>query len=360
MRENKRKERKLNKLKLRNSTRIILALLFVTIFAISSASIFKSVSKEEHTVIQRDIYSYTNTFSSDYSINLKDNSFIEESSLPSGQTYVADLIDTINMQMHYKYTDSENLPITYTYKIDAMVNAKYLDNGTEYSIWNRIDSIKSIPQPYTSSDDISIDESIKINYDKYHQEALNFKQTFGMSADAFLYIKLTVNTSTTVNSQIVENEYTSNYCITIGDKIAVVEDKNNEEKTEYIKQENTNTTTSVNMPLLALNIVLMAISAYVIYFITYRTQKLNYIRNEFKLELNRILKSCETRIVIVENKPQSDEESTVIVKDFGELIKLSEELYKPILCWISNQFDHNEANFFVISNKVKYVFILKD
>ena len=45
------------------------------------------------------------------------------------------------------------------------------------------------------------------------------------------------------------------------------------------------------------------------------------------------------------------------VKDFGELIKLSEELYKPILYWNSNQ--KEEAEFFVITNNVIYKFILK-
>ena len=103
----------------------------------------------------------------------------------------------------------------------------------------------------------------------------------------------------------------------------------------------------------------MLFSIYVIYYVRFRTKKFNTIRNEYKLELNRILKSCQDRIVIVKNQLDNDSETVIEVNDFGELIKLSEELYKPILCWISDDLENEQAWFSVISNKVKYRFILK-
>ena len=104
----------------------------------------------------------------------------------------------------------------------------------------------------------------------------------------------------------------------------------------------------------------MLLSIYIIYYVRFKTKKFNAIRNEFKLELNRILKSCQDRIVIVKNQIDNDSESIIDVNDFGELIKLSEELYKPILCWISDNLEEEQAQFSVISNKVKYRFIFRE
>ena len=262
--------------------------------------------------------------------------------------------------MNYDYSDSETIPLLYSYKIDAVITAKYSDNGTPYTVWDKTYNLKTVQPSQKNSDSLSIKEDLTVDYKKYHQEVLDFKQTLGMVVDASLHIKLTVNTSTNINSKDVDNEYVSNFTISLGDKIAIVDNKPTETKPGSVKQEKTSTISDVNIPKFAFSFITMVISGYIIYFITYKTKKLNSIRNEFKLELNRILKSCQDRIVIVESEVKTDSESVINVKDFGELIKLSEELYKPILCWISDDFEHGEAHFFIISNKVKYIFVLKD
>ena len=51
------------------------------------------------------------------------------------------------------------------------------------------------------------------------------------------------------------------------------------------------------------------------------------------------------------------EANLIEVKDFGEIIKLSEELYKPILYWSSKE--EEESWFCVVTNSVSYRYILK-
>ena len=355
----KRRE-KCNRINLRNSTRAFLVLLSIILLAFSSANFYNALFSKEFTTIQNDIYTYNNNFKSDYSINVKENPFIEQSTLPSGETYVSDLINSIDMNIHYDYSDSQTLPIFYSYKIDAIIDAKYSDDGNQYSIWNKTYNLKSFEQTETNSNELTIDENLNIDYAKYHQEVQNFKQSLGMNVNTFLYIKLTVNTLATLDDKNIENEYTSNFSITLGDKIAIVDSKDNETKSDSVKQEHTNLIDNTNVSKVFISALTMFVSIYMIYFISCKTKKLHSIKNNFKLELNRIIKSCQDRIVIVENQVKTDAETTITVKDFGELIKLSEELYKPILCWISDNFDKNEAHFSVISNKVKYLFILKD
>lgn len=355
---NKKEKNNLTKIKLKNSTRVSLVMFSLIVFAISSANFYNSIYQNSFTTIEeQEIYTYQNDYNSDYSINIKTNPFIEEVSLPSGQTYVSDLIDSIDMNMNYKYTASDTTPITYSYKIDAILKASYNDNGKDYNVWNKTYNLKTSEELFSDSE-IIIDESVNIDYKKYHEEVSSFKQTLGMSLDSKLYINLTVDTSTIVNNQTVENQYVSDFSITLGDKIAIVDSKNKDTKTDTVKYENSYTHSKIDIRKLIISLITMIICLYIIYYIWFKTRKLNSIRNEYKLELNRILKSCQDRIVIVKNQIESDEETLIDVNDFGELIKLSEELYKPILCWISDDINDQKAHFSIISNKVKYRFIL--
>lgn len=357
-RRSKRQKINFNKIKLKNSTRVSLVTLALFVFAISSANFYNSVFKTSSTTIQEDIYNYTNEYSSDYTVNIKSNPFIEEPSLPSGQTYVADLIDSLDINIDYKYYASEPSVVDYNYKIDAILVSTYPEDGKEYNVWNKTFPIK-ISEQLQSDNTVNINEKINIDYKKYHKDVKDFRQTMGMSLDSHLLVKLTVNTSTNIHDQITENQYVSDFSISLGDKIAIVEDKSENKTMGDFKNTNTINHNHIALPKCIFSLISMAFCLYIVYYISFKTRKRNFIKNEFKLELNRILKACQDRIVIVKNQVETDEENIIDVHNFGELIKLSEELYKPILCWISDDLNNEQAWFSVISNKIKYRFILK-
>lgn len=179
----------------------------------------------------------------------------------------------------------------------------------------------------------------------------------GMNLDAYLYIKLSVNTETYVSGKPVSNSYVSNFSISVGDKIAKVDGKTSDLLPGHIKEENI-VQSDINVFIVFVNLVIAGLSIYSLYFIIFKTKASHSIRNDYKLELNRILKSCQDRIVMVSNKLELESGNIINVRDFGELIKLSEELFKPILYWNSDNSDE-ESWFCVLSNNVTYRFILK-
>ena len=72
--------------------------------------------------------------------------------------------------------------------------------------------------------------------------------------------------------------------------------------------------------------------------------------------MNRILRLCQDKIVKVSTRPEVTG-NIVVVRDFGEIVKLSEELFKPILYYMDTETE--EAWFSVMSNNVTYRYILK-
>ena len=160
------------------------------------------------------------------------------------------------MNMNYKYSASKPSLINYSYKIDAIVGANYTNDGNEYNVWNKTYNLKTIDSKQ-ANDNIQITEDINIDYQKYNKEVKSFKQTLGMNVDAFLYIKLIVNTSTIINHQEIKNEYISNFSISLGDKIAVVDDKNEDIQIDSVKHENTITSNNINIPKLIINLIIL-------------------------------------------------------------------------------------------------------
>ena len=83
----------------------------------------------------------------------------------------------------------------------------------------------------------------------------------------------------------------------------------------------------------------------------------NIIKNEFRQQLNRILKIYQDKIIQVSQKPTEDVNNIVDVKDFGEIAKAAEELFKPILYYYDHEKD--EAWFSIMSGNIVYRYILK-
>lgn len=355
----KNTNKNLSKKELKSYYRISLILIFLVLFSFSIIKIHNLLFKNNEKKVEQEIYSYTNEYHSNYKVNIKDNPFIKDISLPSGQTYVSDLIDSLNIDITYKYLGSKDSLINYNYKIDAIISSNYTDNGKQYNVWNKVYNLKTIDS-MSSNKEINISENLNVNFQEYNQEVKNFKQSLGMSLDTFLYIRLNVNTETFINDNSVKNEYMSNFSISLGNKISIVNDKNNDKNTKVITKDSIIKEDSINIFMIILYTLIIITCIYTIYYILFKTKKTTPIKNNFRIELNKILKLYQDKIVIVENQFNIDEHHTIDIKGFEELIKLSEELYKPILCWISDDISNEQAWFSIVTDKFRYRFILQN
>ena len=92
---------------------------------------------------------------------------------------------------------------------------------------------------------------------------------------------------------------------------------------------------------------------------------MNYSIRELRQDEKKVLDTfLYEAIFIPEGVPAPSKEIIhqpeleVYVKDFGEIIKVSEELFKPILYWESKE--STEAWFSVMSNEITYRFIFRN
>ena len=346
---------KKTKLKVRKSIRMLCILLSVATIIICSTIIYKETT-EKSSVVKKEVLEYRNNFKTDYKVNLKENSFIEAESLPMGKVYVTELIDSIDMNLKYLYEATEDANIKYNYSIVGVIQAQYSIDGVSHTVWEKEYELKPLVENNTTGKNIEINESINIDLEKYNEEISKFEQKFGMGVKATFSIQLRVDMSSQIDKAQLHNDYCTNIELDLAEKTTQIRGTLNETENKIIKQEYT-VDSSINVIIIVINVGIIILAVIVLKKVILDTRNSNIVRNTYRLELNRILKSCGDKIVKLSQRLDLDKKEIIEVKDFGELIKLSEELFKPILYW--NSMGKEEAEFFIITNNVIYRYKLK-
>ena len=347
-----------NKIKISKTVRTFLISLSIAIFAFGLGNLFKSINSEKEIVKDtKETYKYSNNFVSNAKINLKSNEYIDKNEMVEGQAYLSDLISDIDMNINYKYNSSKQAEVKYNYKIEAIVKAVYADTTNSYDVLNKNEVLKESQDKTVNSEDLIIDENIKVNYSKYHKMIKDFKQTMGISVDSFLYIRLTVDTTTYVNSKEVKDQYVANYKITLGDKIAVINGKENDEDTKFVEDDaQTEKVLEISFGKVISSLFVIVISIIIFRLILVKTEELKVVKNEFKFELNKIMKSYNDKIIEIQDLKQIDIDHATAVKDITQLRKLADEEALPIYCYIE---EDRKAYFIVTMYKSNYIYVLK-
>lgn len=349
--------RAVKKIKMRKSTRYFYIAIASIVLAISSATLFGSFLGGKTNKTKEEIYKYTNKFNYGYQVNLLPNKYIEENTLGMNETaYVTDLIDKINLDLNYNYTSDEKSTIKYTYSIKGVLNGVYTRDGEEQKVWTKQYTLKETTENTVIDEKFEIKESIPLDLKAQNKLVKDFEQEIGISVNATYNVILEVQTNTEIDGEQVANKYASSLTIDVGRKTTTLKGENNKEDTEYISKEIEHQT-GVSTASKVISAIFFVISIAMLQYITTKTVAMNKTRNEFRQELNRILRLCQDKIVQVSSKLEVDTTNVVNVKDFGEIFKVSEELFKPILYWISPRND--EAWFTVMSHGVTYRYILK-
>lgn len=343
------------KLRIRKSLRTFYILLAIAIIIICSILIYSNIG-EKNTIVKQEILSYNNKLDTNYAVNIKENPYIEDKILPMGKIYVTDLIDSIDMNLNYSYTATKDADIKYQYKIVGILGAYYTNNGVEEKVWEKEYELKPITEAIAKGKNIRISELINIDLDSYNNEIVNFEKEFGMSLNSTLLIQMEVSMISKIGQIEFNNDYFTNIQIGLGQKTTQVQGDLRENESNTIREDYTQIKNR-NIIVIVLYIVILVLAVLGLRYVVINTKSINILRNSYKIELNRILKSCNEKIVKLSKKLDLEGKQIIEVKDFGELIKLSEELYKPVLYW--EVFEKEEAEFFVITSNIIYRYKLE-
>ena len=345
-----------NHTRMRKSTKYFYYILSIILIIISISTFVINFSKENAITKKDEIYRYSNKFNYDYKINLVDNDYIEESVLTDKSlAYVTDLIDTTDMNLNYEYDADKETDLEYRYSITGRLLATYTRDGEEQKIIDEDETLLEEHKEKTYGNQVLINEELQLDLKDKNDLLKEFEQEMSMDITAKYIISLKVNVFTNVEGKDVESDYETQIQIDLAEKTTNIYGENNTENTESISDEY-QINSDLNIVVIFIDIILIIVAIGIINHVRH-SKTANIVRNEFKQELNKLLKLCEDKIVTVNSKPSDKGEKIVQVKDFAEIVKASDELFKPILYYFDSQ--KEEAWFSVITETVTYRYVMK-
>lgn len=338
----------------RNNLKFI-CIFFITLF-ISFICIVKSFNTPKEDM--KMLYAYNITRNSDYKVYLKPNNYIEQIYMGMNATYITDLVDYIDANFRYNYNVSQKATSKYTYKVVAVLNVEYYVTGSSQGtkLWSKEYTILEPKQIQTESNQININENVKIDFNSYNSEIKRFKEQFGLPIKAYLDVKLVVNSEIDVaeSQKIQKDDSVVNLKMDLNQQVfSILQDYEPTDKGQVIDEENISNVS--NVILLIIGIILFAISAFGI---------LNVIRKiisadrktDYEIALNRILKNYGDIVAEIVTPTETEGMKVIDVKNFDQLLDIEEEIRMPILFY--EKLPGEEGEFTIIYDNIVYRYIL--
>lgn len=356
----KKKDSKREKINKRKKSHLnycfkLLILIFITCLFLVIGMFFL---KKSILVINSQNYSYTEKSNIDYQVFLKENDFYESEYLEKNMSYIASLIDYINVSFDYEYVIDKSIDATINYKIVANLNINNDDNSSNYysKEYTLLENKKEVINNSTTA---NIHERIKIDYDYYNKLANKFKQTYGVNTNSNLVVYLKIDRNV-INNPEVQDKLDGNNNMLINIPLS---QKALSIKLDYNEIDNQNTILSkggfeiANILDFCIGVIALLFALFFVYKIFNKLLLLFDTPSNYDKYLKRILKEYDRLIVITQTMPDLNHYQVFNINNFTELLDVRDNTKKPIMYF--NVVDHFKSYFYIKDESDIYLFVLK-
>ncbi len=293
----------------------------------------------------------------DYDVNLIDNSYYKEKTLPSGMKYVASIIDTINPRFKYEVHADNNLNLNYSYEVTSQL--LIIDYENNDKILQKTDEVL-LKKVTNSINDISfeIDETIPIDYKKYSTYVTNFKKGLSLPVKAELIVTMNINVLGDNKNLIKDFNKNRTLEVRIPFNVQTVEVIIPTEKINNTDYLYTRISPIANRVVFYLFIALSVLSVFLIINLFRGISKYKKYNRYYK-DLNKILKNYDK--IIVNGDLSYDEKkykNILNVDSFEEMVDASVNLNKPII--FNEDKKGKKSIFIIIAEDMIYKYILEN
>lgn len=291
-----------------------------------------------------------------YNVYLKNNNFFDTPYLTEGRTYIASLIDYIDIHYHYDIKYDMNFSGKTTYKLVAVVSANKQDGEGYY--WQKEYDLSEEKEAVTSNNSrLVIDDTVKVNYSKYNDILDKFKREYNISTSGELKVYMKINGAYKFSnvSKLVNNDSELNISIPLLEQSLEVSINKD---TENSKDAVSFTEVDTSLKYLMLKLVGILIIMYSVLGFIKATRIVRKIKdhNGYALELENILTKYDAIIANVKKLPSLASFKVIEVSTFDELLDVYNEVRMPINCYRTK----TESRFVIINDDTAWIYKLRN
>ena len=315
------------KKKLSKLAKLILIGSFLCVFLLV---FFLSLKKSEILNSPLPLF-YEESGRTNYRVCLKDNNDYPKKCLDPGMTYIASLIDFLDVDFNYNFNIDEEVNTEYSYYISAEVKVFERKDASKIIYEQEVKLVDPQTLSANETKEFNISQNIKLNYDVYNDLVRAFKTNHNVVADSHIVLKLYVET-TNSNEKIIKPIRTSNVMsvtipLTESQIEVALSHKSINNRIEYGLSDKK----EVNYAFLALAVVSGLTSAGLLVMFAYVLIKSTSKKTLYEKYIARILRQYDD--IVTEAVTLIDEDAYEIydIKTFEELKNICDRLDKPII-----------------------------
>lgn len=326
--------------------------LILASFVIGLLILIYGVSSKDYISI-----SYTENNSIKYKVYLKPNQYFETPYLEENRTYIASLIDYIDID--YQYLINFNKPVSgkYQYYIKASIYANKPNGESGYYWYKDYQLTKPEEIDVENTQSYMINNNIKVKYDEYNKVLNSFRNEYSMQTNGQLQVSLIVESITQGEEYTDDIKVDSDLKLSIPLLQQTVEasiEKDAASKAKTLSMvDHSHRVIYISCMIIGVLIVSMALSAFIENIITIiRSSK----RNLYRTQLNKILRNHDSIIATVTTLPDTTNLNVIKVASFEELLDVYNEVRMPINYYQSHH--KLESIFIIINGDVAWIYKL--
>lgn len=299
--------------------------------------------------------SYKEKNAINYNVYLKENSFFESPFLPEGRTYIASLIDYIDINFHYDTEYDRKLNGQYSYKYIAIVRANKKE-GSGYYWEKKYDLTELKTVDIKNNVNVSIDDNIKVKYSTYNEILNDFKKEYKLETNGELIIVMQIYNNSKFDKIDEPIEISSEMNLTIplleqAIEVGINKDTSNANDIISLKEKS-------NRPAYLIfkitGFILLVVSTLGFVDVT-KTNILFKKKNLYEIQIDNILKSYDSIIANINKMPDINDFKKIEVSSFEELIDVYNEVRMPI----NYYHEKGKSVFIIINDSIVWIYTFK-
>ncbi|MGB4438068.1 MAG: DUF5305 family protein [Sedimentibacter sp.] len=333
------------KFKIKKNIRIGLIIISVTLISVLAYLTYNRVSNPGFEEQNIPVYSYTNNASLDYTVFLKPNNLYNDNKLEEGKIYITEFVDYIDTNLKYEFTGERAADIKGEYNVTAKVQGFTGEGEKIINIWEKDFPVLQYKLINTNDGKVSINERVKLNLYEYNIFVKEIKEASKINCQATLTLYLNVDLAGSKDELPIKESISPSLIIPLDTAMFGITENNIKDQSGAIEK-TVQVPLSVNkIQVLVFGIILAVLIAALIILLFFTQISLD--KNPLEKVLNKIFKKHGNRLVAISSDIEI--KNSIIVKSIDDLVKIADEIGKPILYKYSD--NYREINKFYVSNE---------
>ena len=331
---------------------LVLCIAVIGVLITLSYSKYKNPSFDEEKV---SLYSYESHGKVNYEVFLKPNSLYDKKSLGEDQVYLSNMVDSIDTNYSYGFTGEREAELKGSYEILAVIEGYNVEGDKLTTIWKKEIPLLAKTSFEAKDNKFSLTKKISLKLKDFNDITQKISDESKVNTQTKVTTFMNVVLSATTDKGVIEKRSTSSIEIPLSGSFFKIIKKQNESKPEAL-QEVKKVQRPIDLKLLTLLGTGIAISVVALLILLFGTQSVEV--DAFAKKLKKIFKKHGSRLVALDCEIVAAHELQSKVLSMEDLVRMSDEIGKPIIYKHSDKFKEN-SKFWVIDKDRFYVFQLE-